>query len=285
MITLVFWNLRGRPLDALLAAVCKTAIDMGKSKEDTDYILCCATESGRIDRSTIQQKFGALMPGTTWRVFGAAPFVFVTNIPASLRTMEEYRHRACYFGFKHGFGNFLASFVHLSSPMGSWSPTESQAVKANKVREKLVDCEGRLTCDAVAIGDFNADPFSLAMISADGMHATMCRTIAAKGERRLGADDSERVGYFYNLMWRHYGDATPDRTPGTFYRSHREDALYWHALDQVLVRPSHIDSVVNTNTVVTKAGVVDLLSGGRIDNDISDHLPITVTLDLKGHSK
>ena len=45
--------------------------------------------------------------------------------------------------------------------------------------------------------------------------------------------------YFYNPMWNLYGDEPRSSAPATYYyRGSDPHELYWHMLDQVLIRPS-----------------------------------------------
>ncbi len=90
--------------------------------------------------------------------------------------------------------------------------------------------------------------------------------------------------FFYNPMWRHYGDYT-DQPPGTYYYTKSDHVCYfWNIFDQVLLRPSLLDYWEDERLrILTDDGVNKFLSksaglpGGR---ERSDHLPILFKIDI-----
>ena len=176
-------------------------------------------------------------------------------------------------------------FVHLSSPFGKWNSDTHMLDEGRRLSEQIGEFEVcRKTPDSLLIGDFNMDPYSPATINGKGLNAAMCRAIASRGTRKFGSPPFDRdYRYFYNPMWRLLGDCSASSQPGSFYRSgDSTGAVFWHCLDQVLVRPGLIACLVqDTPRLVIHSGKSDLLTSRRVvDKKISDHLPVLVSLDL-----
>ena len=80
---------------------------------------------------------------------------------------------------------------------------------------------------------------------------------------------------FYNPMWNLFGDF--EAPYGTYYYGKNTiDNIYWHILDQVIIRPNLRDSFVDKSLkIITKTNSVSLLNKkGHPDKKTSDHLPI-----------
>ena len=94
---------------------------------------------------------------------------------------------------------------------------------------------------SIVLGDFNSNPFESPIASALGMNAVISRAIAQSDPRRML---NQRYPYFYNPMWNLYGDEPRSSAPATYYyRGSDPHELYWHMLDQVLIRPSIAEPV------------------------------------------
>lgn len=134
---------------------------------------------------------------------------------------------------------------------------------------------------SIVLGDFNANPFESPMSSARGMHAVISQAIAQRGPRRIYA---ESYPYFYNPMWNVLGDAESGSAPATYYyRGSGVNELYWHMLDQVLIRPSLVKRFAFAALdIVTAIRGNKLTSASGIPNStrFSDHLPVVFGVDL-----
>jgi hypothetical protein len=65
----------------------------------------------------------------------------------------------------------------------------------------------------------------------------MTKATANKRERTVGG---QPYGCFYNPMWGHFGDRTPD-PPGTYYYSRGANFSYfWHMFDRAPIGPDLI---------------------------------------------
>lgn len=124
------------------------------------------------------------------------------------------------------------------------------------------------------------DPFEDGVIQANGLHAARTRRLAQRESRIV---QGREWPFFYNPMWGHLGDCQGG-PPGTYYYESAEHVtMFWHAFDQVLIRP-HLLPIFRNETlqVLTDDGTVSFLGGrGTPDPKVaSDHLPIVFSLDL-----
>jgi len=134
---------------------------------------------------------------------------------------------------------------------------------------------------SIVLGDFNANPYEAPMASALGMNAVMSRTIAQGPARRLL---NSSYPFFYNPMWNLYGDEPRASAPATyFYRGSDPTEMYWHMLDQVLIRPSLIERFqVGALEIITAIRGRELTRASGIPDRsrFSDHLPVVFGVDL-----
>jgi hypothetical protein len=131
----------------------------------------------------------------------------------------------------------------------------------------------------VLIGDLNMNPFDPAVFGATGLHAVSTRERAARLSRVV---DGERLRFFYNPMWNHMGDRGGKVAGTYFYRSAEPDALFWHTVDQVLIRPELLHALGDDGVqVLTSDGKISFLRNGIPDRrKASDHLPLLLRLYL-----
>jgi endonuclease/exonuclease/phosphatase family metal-dependent hydrolase len=164
--------------------------------------------------------------------------------------------------------------------------TEKQGLFLQQVVAALSYHEKQIGHDrSLVLGDFNANPFESPMASVLGMNAVISQAIARSDPRRIL---NQQYSYFYNPTWNLYGDSLRGSAPATYYyRGSDPHELYWHMLDQVLIRPSLIDrfefsaldivtSVRNTKLTGTK-GIPDR-------KRFSDHLPFVFGVDLSNEN-
>jgi hypothetical protein len=144
---------------------------------------------------------------------------------------------------------------------------DAQHSKCSSIRQTLRD--GELDAGhrrTILMGDFNMNPFEKGMIDAEvGFGAVLNRDLAS----RLTVDGNAQR--FYNPMWARLGRSAPE-PPGTFYWHSIADPLniFWHHLDQVLIRPDLLDAMIELIRSARKHWVIEF----------SDHLPIQFRLVL-----
>ena len=146
----------------------------------------------------------------------------------------------------------LPSKLHLSS--------EDQAAQCIEYVSEIRRAETRWqTKKTLVVGDFNMNPYEHGMVQTTGFHSVMNRRDALRGSRIV---QGRRYDFFYNPMWRCFGNGV--RSPsGTYWKAEtRPTACFWHIFDQVLVRPELVPAFDDRRLqVITLAGSKSLLGG------------------------
>ncbi len=170
--------------------------------------------------------------------------------------------------------------VALHMPSKLYMSREEQTINSVRLAEAITAAETKVGhSNSILIGDLNMDPYEDGVVAADGLHAVMDKSIALELSRFVGG---KARSFFYNPMWSRIGDETLYGPPGTYFRRGGQISPFWHTFDQVLLRPSLLEYYSpSALRVITKIGQRDLLSAGRIDASISDHLPILLGLEVE----
>ena len=206
----------------------------------------------------------------------------LTRLPLSFAqvTEEGPSSRYRFYSLKSPAGiEVLLAIVHFRSKLHTTPASQAQecGVLAHEIKsvERLVGHN-----NTMLVGDLNMNPFEEGVVSAAGLNATMSRQRASKELRTV---QGQRYRFFYNPMWRHFGDGR-GAPPGTYHYDGSEHITYfWNIFDQVLVRPSLIQYLdVDTIQIVDSVGSSSLLaSDGTPDASIgSDHLPLMFSMRL-----
>ncbi|PHR98731.1 MAG: hypothetical protein COA78_25805 [Blastopirellula sp.] len=173
--------------------------------------------------------------------------------------------------------SFLVVAVHLSSKLRK--KTEDQSQSCARLARYINKAEAKVGhTRTVVIGDLNMNPFEYGVVGSEGLHAVMDRRIAERGSRTL---HEEERPFFYNPMWSTLGDLD-SKPPGTYYYDNGSEVnYYWHAFDQVLIRPALLDFMPHdAMKVITELKGQSLLTeAGRPNKKMSDHLPIVCHLN------
>lgn len=159
---------------------------------------------------------------------------------------------------------------------------DKQALLMQQLVAALSYFEGKVGHDrTIVLGDFNANPFDSPVASVVGMNAVLSRTIAQRKPRRIA---SERYPFFYNPMWNLFGDEPLGSAPASYYYNGSDThELYWHMLDQVLIRPSLVArfDVSALEIVTVVRGTALSRPRGKPDREqFSDHFPVVFEVDL-----
>ncbi len=143
---------------------------------------------------------------------------------------------------------------------------------ARNLHRKINEKEKLIGHDfSIAVGDFNANPFEEAIVSASCLHGVPFKE-EVKEERIV---NGEPYKMFYNPMWKVYARSKPPY--GTYhYNTSKLVNFYWNIFDQVIIRPSLIDMMnYDCLNIITKVGDYALVNEAcRPIKEISDHLPI-----------
>ncbi|HYR59663.1 MAG TPA: hypothetical protein VEO95_13575 [Chthoniobacteraceae bacterium] len=170
--------------------------------------------------------------------------------------------------------------VHLASKL--FQREFDQPTEARRLMKRIEEAETLVGHErTIVLGDFNMNPFEPGMVDSDGLHGVMDRRIAAKLARTVNGQSRR---YFYNPMWKLMGNNSAEAL-GTYFRGGGSYVHYfWHTFDQVLLRPSLLESFREEELrVVESIGVRSLLATNPpgIDRRISDHLPIVFKLNTR----
>ncbi len=175
----------------------------------------------------------------------------------------------------------LLCVVHFPSKL--WQDRNDQSAYAMKFSEQLANAEEEANhTRTILVGDLNMNPFEDGMVTTTGLHAVPTRQIALREKRRVNFESNL---YFYNPMWRHFGEQDQGHAGTYYYGSPKARADFWNIYDQVLLRPSllayfdpkdllilHRDEGMNIS-FLTPHGVPDARA-------VSDHLPILFRLQI-----
>lgn len=268
MPTLLFWNVKGRPLSDLVGALARQV--------RADIVVLAEPEAD------IREPLKHLNEGASSVFFPDPlplrdPVVFSRFLPKSTRLVRDapglvIREYSPPLG-----PPFLVAAVHLPSKLHRLDDDYHLFGQQLSTDIERAEAQVRHT-RTILIGDFNMNPFESGMSAAGGIHAVMDRRIALREKRKVRGS---HYRFFYNPMWSWLGDRH-GRPGGTcFYDSGKALNLYWNMLDQVLLRPSLLHAFDDDSVrIVTEIGGANLLNDvGRPDKKLaSDHLPIVVHL-------
>ncbi|MBR2616679.1 MAG: hypothetical protein IKC56_00380, partial [Clostridia bacterium] len=127
----------------------------------------------------------------------------------------------------------------------------------------------------LVIGDMNASPFDPEMTSKTSFNSVLFKEVIDKSS--LVEYQGKLYERFFNPIIGYIGNKNLGH--GSFYYSNRVDALYWYCYDQILVRKELIEHVKNLQ-YLKKIKNNSLIKEIRPNNDISDHLPLLVEIDI-----
>jgi hypothetical protein len=162
---------------------------------------------------------------------------------------------------------FLLSVAHLRDPMNNDVDDRNEFAIEESLRIRIAE------------GDTGIDmnPFDRGVFGFRGFNAVMTKKIASKQQRTT---TGITVPYFYNPMWGCFGDVSQGPS-GTYYYSNDTSPTFWNIFDQVLLRPSLMDSLKELS-ILDSDGVDSLLTPSGIPNTriSSDHLPLKFVVDI-----
>lgn len=166
----------------------------------------------------------------------------------------------------------LIASLHFPSKLHA-SSDDTIAISSRMIND-VSEAESRINHNnTIIIGDFNANPFEEICINANCFHAISSAKEVEHIERTV---NSYKYKMLYNPMWNFFGDY--NKPEGTYFKTNTGIKTYfWNIFDQVLLRPSMLNSFkadslqiihnINGNSLLNKRGVPDI-------NKYSDHLPI-----------
>ncbi len=271
MITFLFWNIARKPLEASIAKLASLyELDIIILTECTISPATMLIELGKIKNSSY--RYAPSIGCRDVDIYTAFPVEFL--MPLSETDRLTIRHLTL-----PGLHEILLAATHFPSKLYWDDP--SQGFECVEISQMIRETESLVGHSrTVLCGDFNMNPFEDGVISANGFHAVMTRSIA---ERKMRTVQNTDYPFFYNPMWGFFGDCR-ETPPGTYYyeRSiHKQ--FFWNIFDQVLLRPSLLPLFDNRELrILSSDGHTSFLSGRGIPDShkSSDHLPILFKLEL-----
>jgi len=257
----LFWNLNGEPLAEPLRQLCN----------DYDIDVLVLAEC-RMEDVELLPALNQMAERTFIRPFNlSSRLSFYTRLPdQDLVSLSDTKYCAVRAVTPPIGEEVILAAVHAPSKLHASSEDQGYLMQriANQVRGAE---EQRGHTRTVLVGDLNMNPFESGVCAADGLHAVMCKQIASRGERQVYG---ESRSFFYNPMWSYLGDETPG-PPGTYFYPNGMIAYFWNTFDQVLYRPSLLESYrLSDVKVISEIDNDSLLSDIGISKQFSDHLPV-----------
>ena len=200
----------------------------------------------------------------------------------SIKTIYEHQ-RYCIKEIKTSTTLFNLCIVHLPSK-NNWGNSADHDTMCIQLMDDIRFVEKtNKHRRSIIVGDFNMNPFEDGIINARGLHAVMNRDIAQTNSREIYGTSYD---FFYNPMWSLMGDLGKAGLNGTHYHNTSTYiSHFWNMYDQILVRPEMLDNFDDNDlSIVEKINGVSLTkivkSTVRVDDNISDHLPIAFKLNF-----
>lgn len=172
----------------------------------------------------------------------------------------------------------LVAGVHLRSKFGGLTPAD-QGDYAKPIVDELRSLEDQVRHrNTILVGDFNMNPYDHGMTSWAVMHGLMTTALATKGELKANPIHNRR---FYNPMWGLFGDRSPGAAGSFYWRNSAPHNPHWAIVDQVLVRPSIIPTLIGLEILTDDGNHALTKKDGTPDRSyLSDHLPVLARFDL-----
>ena len=286
MLAIAFWNVHKNPaasghIEQLLRNLSAGIALAGH----TGDVLFCLAEPANVNSAQIVQNLNGKAGGPWWQ---DAPtpgrFAVLSNLNRSTVRLEKQVLGCLPVTVKRIAAghpsDYRIWFVHLTAPMGTGQPLLLTIHSATELRREIQrQEEASAHVRTLAIGDFNMPPYGPPMTAPMGLNAVACVKIAKKVKRTVARVE---YPYFFNPMWRLLGCQTVDNQPGSYIFNDSADSTKWHMLDQVILRPCLVKSLTNDSPrILTSTGTHSLLTkSGLINESISDHLPVAVSLKI-----
>ena len=272
MMTFLFWNVKENPVQNIIA-------DFAEMYEIDVIILaeCNIKESDllfELNSRSDSQYSSPARRGRRTDIYTRFPAEWLTPLSDTYGMSIQHLENPIVSA------KLLVVSVHLPSRLHQTDDGLSQL--ATRWRTEIEDAEESVGhTNTIVVGDLNMDPFHSGVVSSEGFHGIMDRTIASKKTRKVL--EKERH-FFYNPMWSLFGNES-NGPPGTFYYNASSQPInfFWHMYDQILLRPDLIPFFPDRELRILTHTESDSLitSSGKPDStNISDHLPLMFKLDF-----
>lgn len=186
---------------------------------------------------------------------------------------DEARHTTVKF-FNDSF-SFLLVAVHLPSKLYKEDDDYYFINRALSVGIRNDEIKSK-TSNIIIVGDFNQNPFEESMVSMNGIHAMLHKSIPLIERTYQGIT----LKKFYNPMLNLFKEA--NNSLGTYYYDASSHAanFHWNFFDQVIVSPELVEKFdLDELTIINATTKYSLLKNNMPNKvDYSDHLPIKFSI-------
>ena len=271
MLTILFWNIKRRPLECLIAEIVEAY--------NVDVLLlaeCGIANSAMLEELNV--------------ISGAPSFSHIGNPSGRIALYHSLNPQwivpkldadgLAFYDIDHPqYGKLLVVAAHLPSRLHRTA--EDLNFNAIRLRQYIEETEEEVGhTRTMIIGDLNMNPFDSGVASAEGFHGVMSKRIAERRQRQVGGQSRR---FFYNPMWSHLGDESIGPPGSYYYNTSSQVNYFWNTFDQVLIRPELLPYFRNENLrILTQVGARSLLTiNGLPDSSVaSDHLPLLFSLNF-----
>ena len=267
----LFWNINDRPIHGSIAQL---VVD-----HDVDILVLAEA------RSHISKLLAAINPIGNAEFYqidspGCERINIFARFPACFaKACYETSHMTTQHFSPPGVDSFLLVGVHMPS---KWNADErDQAGHCEDLATAIAEVEDQVGhTRTILVGDVNQNPFEEGMLSAKGLHAVTSADVARRESRKF---NKQPYRMFYNPMWGKFGDTTAGPSGTYFHVSSKKCEIFWHILDQVLIRPNLLSRFQQNSLQILSghSGMTFLNNKGRPSKtNASDHLPILFEMSI-----
>ncbi|MCL2386917.1 MAG: hypothetical protein FWC89_05115 [Defluviitaleaceae bacterium] len=175
------------------------------------------------------------------------------------------------------FYDLIVAMIHSDSKRYSRNNRQEEILR--QFHTAIVDEQEKHKCkNVLAIGDFNANPFEEACLSAGNLFALpFVDGVIGSPTRCIGYRVYQK---FYNPTWKFFGNRTIPYTTYHYNDSGDMANCYWNIIDQVVIRPSLVKAFDDDKLrIISCTKKHQLLDNGKPDKkNYSDHLPLFCAL-------
>ena len=268
MLTFLFWNIRRRPLQGLIAEIVEAY--------DVDILLLAECD---IDGLTMTNELYINTRERFWRIRSPSERIatYTKFSPRWVRRILDEDGLSIRHMSHPIHGQLLVVSAHLRSRLHR--TIDELNFSTPKLRSHIEEAEELVGHRrTVVVGDLNLNPFDSGVVGSEGFHGVMDRQTAGRNSRRV---EGHTRRFFYNPMWSRLGGESVGPAGTYYYNSASPVNHFWHTFDQVLIRPELLPNFRDEDLIVlTEINSHSFLTANGLPNArvASDHLPLLFKL-------
>lgn len=257
---LLFWNLKKNAIESYLS----------KCILENNIDLAIVSEFESIDFSHLSKK----LKSDYCHIEGMGGCEKITLIAKNGISIIVKREQDRYvlYEVRKNMNTYILAGVHLQDRRNS--DCQRRIAKIGRLVNDIKNLEESSKCkNTIIIGDFNANPYDTELLSMNAFNAVLFKDEILRSE--TNTVDGIQYRRFYNPILHFISEDT--KMYGSYYYKQDNPTPIWHCLDQVLVSKNLancIRSIRYLKTINNKSLVKKI----KPDNEISDHLPLLVSI-------